>query len=135
MRRAAGAGWVTLTELADTLVREHGVAFGHAHQMAGRLVLAREADADATLADLLARESAAVLGRPIRIDDDTLADILSPERFVAVRRTEGGPAPERVEEALAASREALVQDDAELARRRAALVEADGRRQDACRML
>ena len=34
----AGAGWTTLTELADTLVRDHGLPFKTAHTVAARLV-------------------------------------------------------------------------------------------------
>ena len=33
----AGDGWTTLTELADTLVREHGLPFQTAHAIAARL--------------------------------------------------------------------------------------------------
>src|SRR6185503_1845152 len=34
MRARAAEGWVTLTELADTLARDHGLAFKHAHAIA-----------------------------------------------------------------------------------------------------
>src|SRR5207244_9636414 len=40
----ADDGWTTLTELADTLAREHGVPFKTAHAIAGRLMAARQAD-------------------------------------------------------------------------------------------
>ena len=34
----AGQGWITVTELADTLARDHGVPFTESHEMAKRLV-------------------------------------------------------------------------------------------------
>src|SRR5581483_3164361 len=37
----AGDGWTTLTELADTLVRQHGLSFKTAHAIAARLAAAR----------------------------------------------------------------------------------------------
>ena len=40
----AGDGWTTLTELADTLVRDHGLPFKTAHAIAGRLVAGRQRD-------------------------------------------------------------------------------------------
>ena len=42
-RRAPGEGGTTLTELADTLVREHGLPFQTAHAIAGALLKARAA--------------------------------------------------------------------------------------------
>ena len=43
----AGEGWTTLTELADTLVREHGLPFRTAHAIAGRLMRERDKDPSA----------------------------------------------------------------------------------------
>jgi argininosuccinate lyase len=90
----AGDGWTTLTELADTLVRDRGLPFGTAHSIARHLVAARSSNPTRPMAELLAEASAAVLGEPIRLSDVRLTEILSPRHFVAVRRTWGGPAPE-----------------------------------------
>ena len=40
----AADGWTTLTELADTLVRDHGLPFRTAHAITARLIAARERD-------------------------------------------------------------------------------------------
>ena len=61
----------------------------------------------------------------MEIDEPTLARILSPEHFIAVRRTLGGPAPEQTSEALDASRAHLAADEATVARRRGALAAAE----------
>ena len=56
---------------------------------------------------LVAEITTAVSGQPIAFDEVRLAEILSPEYFVRVRTTPGGPAPAVTAEALTASRERL----------------------------
>jgi len=107
----AGDGWTTLTELADTLVRDRGLPFRPAHAIAGRLIAARAADASRPLPDLLAEVSNDLLGAPIRYSGDELAAILSPRHFVNVRRTWGGPAPDETARAAQASRVRLEADE------------------------
>ena len=107
--RAAG-GWTTLTELADTLVRDHGVSFRLAHAVAGRLIAGREGEPGRPLSRVLADASAELLGAPLEYSDEALADILSPRHFVEVRKTPGGPAPEETSRAASASRAELEGD-------------------------
>ena len=106
----AGEGWTTLTELADTLVRERGVAFTTAHAIAARLTELHQQHPARTIADLLSDASSELLGAPILYPDEELHRILSPRHFVSVRRTPGGPAPEETRRALAASRAQLEAD-------------------------
>jgi len=106
----AAEGWTTLTELADTLVREHGIPFRKAHAVAARLIAARQRDPKTPLASLLTDATADLLGAPLQYSDSALARILSPRHFVDVRRTRGGPAPEETARAAAAGR-ALLEDD------------------------
>src|SRR3954464_15337307 len=89
----AGEGWTTLTELADTLVRDHGIPFRTAHAIAGRLITARQRDPVTPLAALLADVSGEVLGAPLRYSEAEVTRMLSPRHFVEIRRTLGGPAP------------------------------------------
>lgn len=112
MAARAGANWITITELADTLSRDHGLAFRTSHAIAARLIEAREAAPEMPLSRLLARVSAEVAGTAIEYTDDRLAEILSPQHFVRVRRTLGGPAPEETQRALEASRAAIENDAA-----------------------
>jgi argininosuccinate lyase len=107
----AGEGWTTLTELADTLVRDRGLPFRTAHAIARRLIAACRDEPDRPLAATLAAASADVLGAPIEYAEAALAEILSPRHFVAVRRTFGGPAPEETARAGGASRELLTADE------------------------
>jgi argininosuccinate lyase len=108
----AGDGWTTLTELADTLVRDHALPFKTAHAIAGRLVAGRQRDPDRPLAELLADASTELLGAPLAYSQAALAHILSARYFVEIRRTFGGPAPEETERAAKASRRQLEADEA-----------------------
>ncbi len=103
MEAHAGDGWTTLTELADTLVRDRGMAFKTAHAIAARLVAARAAQPGEPLEELMGKVSAELLGAPVSYTAQELAAILSPRHFVAVRRTWGGPAPEETARALTVS--------------------------------
>ena len=110
MRARARQGWITATELADTLTRDHGVPFKASHAVASKLVAAcagSEVSPSAALEDV----SRQVLGRALNIDEPTLSEILSPEHFVAVRTTHGGPAPSQTAAALVRSRTLLQQDE------------------------
>src|SRR4051794_2973469 len=108
----AAQGWTTLTELADTLVRDHGISFKAAHAISGRLTCQRPQDAGRPVSALLAEASAEVLGVPITYSEAALATILSARHFVDVRRTLGGPAPAETERASQASRALLAEDQA-----------------------
>jgi argininosuccinate lyase len=123
----AGDGWTTLTELADTLVRDHAMPFRTAHAIAGRLIAARQREPDRPLGDVLAAASKDVLGAPITYSEAALVEILSPRHFVAVRRTHGGPAPDETARAAAVSRQLLDADEAWWEQATTALADAERR--------
>ncbi|HSL22303.1 MAG TPA: argininosuccinate lyase [Vicinamibacterales bacterium] len=110
MARRASEGLITVTELADTLARDHGLSFRAGHAIAARLVQARAAGAAGSLAEALARASQEVLGAPLEYTEGALESILSPRHFVEVRRTAGGPAPGETTRALERSRAAHASD-------------------------
>jgi hypothetical protein len=62
------------------------------------------------MAALVAEITTAVAGKPIAFEEVRLAEVLSPEYFVRVRTTPGGPAPTVTAEALTASRDRLKVD-------------------------
>ena len=120
----AGDGWTTLTELADTLVREHGLPFRKAHAVAAHLVSGRQRHPDRPFAALLADASTQILGTPLTYSDVELAHILSPRHFVEIRDTFGGPAPDETARAAKVSREQLEADEAWWTTATGALVKA-----------
>ena len=125
MRQRATENWISVTELADTLVREHGLPFKEGHTIAARLVRGSQGHPDTTPAQLVAQISQDVTGTAIEYTDDELATLLSPEHFVAVRRTQGGPAPEITAIAIAASRQLLAEDGAWIAAAKGRLLAAE----------
>jgi argininosuccinate lyase len=124
MRERAREGWVTVTELADTLTRDHRLPFRTAHAIASRVVGAA-AEVKTSLSARVARAARDVAGLDLQIPDETLTRVLSPEYFVEVRRTSGGPSPEVVTQALETARANLTADKAERSRRRGALAVAE----------
>ena len=123
----AADGWTTLTELADTLVRDHGLPFGAAHAISSRLIKARLQDPNASLASLLTATAKEVYGSEITFSESELQRILSPRHFVNVRKTHGGPAPEVTGRAAEASRLQLDADEGWWTSATGALVEAERR--------
>ncbi|WP_328590496.1 argininosuccinate lyase [Mesobaculum littorinae] len=100
---------ITITELADTLVRRESLSFRQAHEIAAataRDVVARDADLPSGHAAFCAAFEAAV-GRPPALNEAAFREAASPEHFVAVRTRYGGPAPAPMAEALDAYDAAL----------------------------
>ena len=93
MARRAAEGFITVTELADTLTRDHGLPFAQSHAIAAGLVEAHRASPDTPLDAQLAAVATRVVGRPLSYDAARLHDVLCPSHFVRVRETPGGPAP------------------------------------------
>src|SRR4051794_10825110 len=107
----AGDGWTTLTELADTLAREHGLPFRKAHAIAAHFVGGRQRHPEQSFAALLTDASTEVLGAPLEYSEERLRQILSPRHFVEIRTTYGGPAPQETARAAKASRARLDRDE------------------------
>jgi argininosuccinate lyase len=131
----AAEGGTTLTELADHLVREHGIPFKTAHGIAGRLLKGHREQPGAPLGPLLAAASSDLLGAPLQYTDAQIAQIMSPRHFVEVRRTLGGPAPEETARALKESRRLLERDQAWLTTVRDRLTSSETRLRDRSRAL
>jgi argininosuccinate lyase len=120
----AGQNWITVTELADTLARDHGLPFRTAHAIAARLVADTGATPGTSLAAAVKEISREIVGKEIVYSDAQLAEILSPVHFVAVRKTYGGPSPSETTRALGVSKAALAVDDEWVAATRARVTSA-----------
>ncbi len=91
MRKAAGSGFSTATDLADWLVRELGLPFRDAHHVTGAAVAAAEKKG-VDLAGLTLDELKA-----IHPDiNDTVYAVLTVDASVASRKSYGGTAPDQV---------------------------------------
>lgn len=101
-RQAASQGYLNATELADYLARK-GVSFREAHETVGRIVK-HAIERHQELNDLSLDE---LRSFSTLIEKDVFVS-LSLERTLATKAQEGGTAPERVAEAMAAARTSLL---------------------------
>ncbi len=100
---------ITITELADTLVREEKLSFRQAHEIAAATSAAVIAEEKPLYGGFEAFSNAfkAVLKRRPSLDKTAFTTAISPENFIAVRTRYGGPAPEPMNEALTGYRTEL----------------------------
>jgi argininosuccinate lyase len=103
MKKAAGAGHSTATDLADWLVREAGLPFREAHHVTGRAVA-------------LAEQKKVGLEK-LSLDDlrsihdgitDEIFSVLSVQNSVKSRTSYGGTAPAEVRKQIRAARKRLL---------------------------
>ncbi|MFT5742502.1 MAG: argininosuccinate lyase [Paracoccaceae bacterium] len=100
VRRNTDAASITITELADTLVRDEGLTFRQAHEVAANV--ARNLHG-APLSDGFATFAAAfqtATNRAPTMNETAFRTATSPETFVARRDRIGGPAPAALDAAL-----------------------------------
>jgi argininosuccinate lyase len=96
LHRRAIAGFTTVTELADTLVREAHISFRQAHSIVSGMVthaLANDLSPDDLNSDLLARIAQEKIGREVHLSETVLHQALDPVAFVNKRSGYGGSAP------------------------------------------
>ncbi|MBO0664467.1 argininosuccinate lyase [Jiella sp. MQZ9-1] len=105
MRKAAGHGYSTATDLADYLVRELGMPFREAHHVTGRAVSLAEGSG-LGLEDLPLDVLKSLDGR---IGEGVYA-VLGVDASVRSRKSFGGTAPDNVRQHVASWRQRLVSD-------------------------
>ena len=91
MKKAAGSGYSTATDLADWLVRKLGLPFREAHHITGHAVALAEKK-KCNLSDLTLKDLKTVYPD---ITEDVF-DVLSVEKSVQSRKSYGGTAPQEV---------------------------------------
>lgn len=96
LAKRAGADFMTVTELADTLVREAGLSFREAHSLVAHAVVAASNDTPSAIAEALFSENPS-----LPLTREAVERSLDPVHFVEIRRIIGGPSPEVVRDALA----------------------------------
>ena len=96
MADRARRDFLTVTELADTLVRREGLSFREAHSLVADAVRACGVHDDpASLAEALRK-----LRSPLQLTREEIERCLDPEYFVQIRTVTGGPAREQTSAAL-----------------------------------
>ncbi|WP_306120078.1 MULTISPECIES: argininosuccinate lyase [unclassified Roseitalea] len=102
VRRNMDAACVTVTELADTLVRAEGLTFRQAHEIAAKTARAVIAVGEplGTGYEPFRAAFAEQTGRQTALTRAAFAEAVAPETFVARRDRPGGPAPAALDAAL-----------------------------------
>ncbi|MGB3407251.1 MAG: argininosuccinate lyase [Jannaschia sp.] len=100
VRRNTDAASITITELADTLVRDERLSFRQAHEITAHVARGLNGTplSDGYAAFVAAFENAT--GRPSKLDKAAFQIATSAETFVGRRDRIGGPAPAALEAAL-----------------------------------
>lgn len=96
----AKSSFATITELADTLVRECSLSFRTSHSVVShtvKLAMAKGLQANEITAQLVDEAAIAKIGRPLHVDAEVIAKALDPVNFVRIRSLPGGPAPQEME--------------------------------------
>ncbi len=125
LRTRASRDFITVTELADTIVRREKLSFRAAHRIVAegvRLAIAGQGELSYELLQTAARE---VLGTPLALTPEDVQGALDPEQFVRVRTILGGPAPAETRRALETERERERADQTWYAEQTATLARAD----------
>jgi argininosuccinate lyase len=133
VRATADAACITITELADTLVRVEGLSFRQAHHVAAltaRAVIAAGTPLGQGHA-AFARAFREETGRDSGLDEPAFRDAVSADTFVARRDRFGGPAPVALADALAAYADTLADLSARAAGGPAGIAAADTSRRTA----
>ena len=101
----AEANFITVTELADVIVRREELPFSKAHEIVAACVRQATATGGVISHDLLREAADDVAGRELSISADELEQALSADNFVAVRTIHGGPATDETRRACTAERQ------------------------------
>jgi argininosuccinate lyase len=110
LARTAEKSFISVTELADILVRDHGLAFRQAHHIVSKLVnhLVDDQILDYPVpVKLLVEVSEAILGTPVKLTQEELDEALDPRTFVEKRAHLGGAAPSSTRAVLQAQYQGL----------------------------
>jgi argininosuccinate lyase len=109
---------LTVTELADTLVRSEGLSFRLAHQLVSAAVKAvGPFYRHRRMVVALKRLAPKLIQHPLKITERQCLRALDPMHFVEVRNVDGGPAPDRMPEAMGEARTEIKSSQAWLTRK------------------
>jgi argininosuccinate lyase len=119
MEACAHSNFLTVTELADVLVRSTGISFRTAHEIVSQAVKeaghtdassqARTSDPEKII-DGVERAFPRITGGALELDRKVLHRALDPRHFVDVRKTPGGPSAEVLAKTITLAKERLAAD-------------------------
>lgn len=126
MLKLAQIGFGTMTEVADTIVRETGRSFHVAHDIVGRTVAVAHQSgklADEITPEMLEDVSRELLNEPLGVSRDAILEALNPVENIRRRTVTGGPAPSELRRMLSQRQAQLIEDRNRLTSERERLAE------------
>jgi argininosuccinate lyase len=111
LRRRAGEKFITVTELADTIVRREDLSFRVAHHIVAESVKTAIEKRSEITHEILQGSAKKITGSELSLTFEDLQQALSPENFVSIRKIYGGPAPEETRRALVFQRDDETTDE------------------------
>ena len=101
LAKRAGSDFITVTELADTIVRIEHLPFKTAHSIVARAVVLSSTYNERNIVyESLQMAAQEIIKRPLSLSSDEVARALDPQQFVRVRNILGGPSPEETRRAM-----------------------------------
>jgi argininosuccinate lyase len=103
MQLLATSGFSTMTELADTLVRNSNISFREAHEIVAHTVLraiAEDMTADQITAEMVQESAVESMGQRLNVSDEDILSAIDPIENVNRRNVMGGPAPVEVQRTI-----------------------------------
>jgi argininosuccinate lyase len=125
MRQRAGVEYSGATDLAEAVVLTFGLSAGVAHRILGRAVRLAEAGSRVIDAAILDEAAQAVIGQPLRLSDQFIADCMDPQKIVETRTVTGGAASEPVRAMLSAFASELAEGRAWVADQKQTLADSE----------
>lgn len=111
LRTRAEANFITVTELADSIVRKENLPFRISHKIVGECVRRALESGGTVTYEILQSTAREVIGRDLGFTEDELARTLTAEFFVSIRTIHGGTAPGETRRALSVERESEAADE------------------------
>lgn len=105
LRKRAGENFITVTELADTIVRRENLSFHTAHKIVAKSVKDALAANSEITHEILQAAANEISGSELSLSAEETEQALSAENFVNIRKIYGGTAPEETRRALSVERE------------------------------
>ena len=99
MMKRLSEGFSTMTDLADTLVRLYGISFRQAHDIIVQVTLESLRNgilAENITSEMIEKASTEIVGKALKIPEESLQESLDPVLNVNRRNGIGMPAPESV---------------------------------------
>lgn len=110
LKKRASENFITVTELADSIVRRENLPFRVSHKIVGECVKKALEESGEIAYEILQSTAREIVGRELSFTADELKEVLTPEYFVSIRTIYGGPAPGETKRALLVEK-ALAEND------------------------